>query len=46
MNIPKFLNWIAYNGTTKPSNSISDARWQAMLKWLATREKEGYIPYR
>lgn len=44
MNIQRFLMWVWLNGTTKPTNGISDARWAAMLKWLAKREKEGYIP--
>jgi hypothetical protein len=28
----KATNWIAYNGTAKPTESISDARWAAMVK--------------
>jgi len=32
--LQKIINWIAYNGTAKPSDSISDARWAAMVKHI------------
>ena len=30
----KFTNWICYNGSRKPTESISDARWAAMVKHI------------
>ena len=30
----KVINWIVYNGEVKPTESISDARWKAMLKHI------------
>lgn len=27
----KMINWVLYNGTVKPSESITDARWRAMV---------------
>jgi len=31
MKLQRAINWIAYNGNTKPTNSISDTRWSAMV---------------
>lgn len=30
----KMVNWVAYNGDVKPTESISDARWRAMVKHI------------
>lgn len=30
----KYINWILYNGESKPSNAISDGRWMAIVKYL------------
>jgi hypothetical protein len=30
----KYINWILYQGTVKPTNEISDGRWQAIVKYL------------
>lgn len=30
----KMINWVAYNGDVKPTESISDARWGAMVKQI------------
>lgn len=30
----KMINWVVYNGDVKPTESISDARWRAMVKQI------------
>lgn len=30
----KMIDWVLYKGTVKPSESISDARWAAMVKHI------------
>jgi len=27
----KMINWVTYNGDAKPTESISDGRWRAMV---------------
>lgn len=31
----KMIDWILYNGNVKPSDSISDGRWNAMVKHIS-----------
>lgn len=30
----KMLDWYLYNGEIKPTESISDARWKAIIKFI------------
>ena len=38
MTKARATNWINYNGTTKPTESISDARWRAMVSRILREE--------
>lgn len=37
----KMINWVAYNGDVKPTESISDARWRAMVKHIKREFLDG-----
>ena len=41
--LAKYIDWILYRGTAKPSDDMSNARWQAVVKHILREYINAYL---